>query len=407
MCRRPVAHLFVLTLVAVVGCVDGPPAQEGEGEGDPGEGEGEGDPGEGEGEGEGEGDEPCAFSTPGAADRARVVVVSHATNGGTTIRTLTLTGTTLDDDGVRLDVGTDVRRMEFVPDGSVLLALGEDGLLVSVAVTAVDQLTVIGSVRLPAAGYGDLRLAADGRTAWVVGSNVTEDTSGVYVVTVKCDGTVTHDAGAAHGLRLSTSLAPLGDGRAVLLGGQAAFDPIDNDDTRLLQLGPPVTEVAAFDLWGDAVGATRIAASPDGALVAVPNNSMFSALAGTVKLFSVAGDVVAELDDATGMETPSEALFSPSGELLLVSDWEADAVHLFDVRADTLAPVGQVSGVGLAEALAVVARGAHAGLVLAAATNAVGNVQLLQISGTAVDDLGQVDLGDGVEDIPWAIAVQP
>jgi DNA-binding beta-propeller fold protein YncE len=241
----------------------------------------------------------------------------------------------------------------------------------------------------------------------VVGSNVSVDTSGVYVVRVACDGTLTHDEEAGHGLRLSTSIAPLPGGRALLLGGQTAFDPIDNDDTRLLSLGPPVTELAAYDLWSDAVGATRIAASPDGALVAVPNNSMFSSLSGTVKLFSVAGDVVTELDTATGLQTPSELLFSPDGSLLLVSDWEADAVHVFDVSGDTLEPGDAVSGVGLAEHLAMVSRGASAGLVLAAATNAVGNIQLLQISAGAVTRVGQLDLGDGIDDIPWTLAVQP
>ena len=55
----------------------------------------------------------------------------------------------------------------------------------------------------------------------------------------------------------------------------------------------------------------------------------------------------------------------------------------------------------------MVSRGASAGRGLAAAPNAVGNIQLLQISAGAVTRVGQLDLGDGIDDIPWTLAVQP
>ena len=106
---------------------------------------------------------------------------------------------------------------------------------------------------------------------------------------------------------------------------------------------------------------------------------------------------------ATGLMAASESLFSPDGDVLLVSDWDADLVWVFDVSADTLVAAGSVPGIGLAEHMTMVARGASRGLVLVAAVNATGNVQKLQITNQTVTDIDQLDLVES----PYTITVQP
>ena len=72
--------------------------------------------------------------------------------------------------------------------------------------------------------------------------------------------------------------------------------------------------------------------------------------------------------------------------------------------------VDLIAGIGLPEQLALVSRGRLAGTVLLPSvdTSGISNVAVLRITGPGqVEDLGQVDLGGGYEQIPRAIAVTP
>ncbi len=362
----------------------------------------------------------CDLATPGAADRTRVVLVGHgftATPGvdGQAVRTLSLSATgELADDGIRLDVGTRPSRIAFVPSGAIALVLGEDGTLVSLRVRDVRTLEPAGRVTLPPAGYGDLAVAADGRSVLVPGSNVTT-AAGVSRVLIGCDGALAIDTAAFLGLRLADSVALLPGGRALALGGQATFAPEDARDLRILSVGAgAITELAAFDLFHDVIDATRIATSPDGTTAIVPNASPFSAEGGQVAVLALdlgaSPPTLRESVRLTNLADAHEVAFSSDGHTALVARVEPGRVTVLSDATGTWAVSGEVAGVGLADALALVRRGGQRDLVLVSSVDASAgsNIARLRITGPgAVSDLGQMPLGMGASQIPGALDVQP
>ncbi len=364
---------------------------------------------------------PCPEREPPAIDGPRIVLVGHpfadAMGGrGTDIRALTLSpeGELLDD-GIRFDVGFRVARIAFAPHGRHAFVLGGDGELASLAVGASDDLALIDAVALPGADYGDVEVSADATTLWVTGSNVNE-TSGISTVGVDCDGGLTVDEAAFFNLRLADSTAFLpGQDRALVLGGQAVFDPIDARDVRLLERvkdadGPGFREVGAFDLYRDFVGAGRIAVSPDGRLGAIPNNSAFSEEGGQVMLVGIEGDVVRDEERILEVEDPGEALFSLDGRTLVVSQVEPGVLTVLRIEEGRVADRGAVRGIGLADQMARVERGPLADTLLIPSIDPDGgpNITMVRITGPGVvEDRGETALGDGIEQIVTPIAVQP
>lgn len=361
---------------------------------------------------------PCGFDVLPPADRERVVLVGEPFTAmpgvdGTTVRALVLSATgELTATNTRLDVRFRPARIGFVPSGQYALVLGEDGALASVRVTSASQLSVVSTVQLPSAGYGDLRILADGQTAVVVGSNV-DATSGLSTVTLACDGTLSVDTAAFYNLRLTSSLAWIdaAQTRAVVLGGQAVFAPVDANDLRIFsRAAGRWTEVAAFDLWRDAVDALRIAVSPDGRTLVVPNGSPFSAKGGTVMVASITGDVIGSPRRLPNMGDAREALYSVDGATVLVSLLESGALAVLTDRGQGLVEVARVRGIGLAEQLVQVERGTLTGLVLAPSVDPNGgpNVARVRIEGPgSARSLGQTELGSGSEVIPGPIGLQP
>lgn len=361
---------------------------------------------------------PCGFDVFAAADRERVVLVAEPFTDmpgvdGTTVRSLRLTtaGDLIATD-TRLDVGFRPARIAFVQSGAYALVLGEDGELATVRVTSASQLALVDTVQLPSAGYGDLRVLADGQTIVVAGSNV-DMTSGLSTVALACDGSLTIDTAAFHNLRLTVSFdwIDAAETRAVVLGGQAVFAPVDNDDLRIFsRTNGRWTQVAAFDLWSDAVDAERIAVSPDGRTLLVPNGSPFSTQGSTVMVATITGDVIGSPRLLPNMGDACEALFSVDGATALVSLLEAGAVSVLADRGQGFVEVARIRGIGLAEQLVAVERGMLSGLVLVPSVDAQGgpNVAKVFIEGPGVvRDRGQTELGSGIPQIPGAIAVQP
>lgn len=357
----------------------------------------------------------CDLGDPGDDDRPRVVLVGHPFTAkpgapGKTIRSMSLEpGGMPVDDGVLLDVGVRPARIAFVPSGSIALVVGEDGDVVSVSVEGAQDLTVVDSVKLPSADYGDIAISQDGTVAWVVGLNVNE-TSGVSVVHIGCDGALSVDTSGFCNVRLAESIAALpGEQTAVLLGGQTVFAPKDPDDVRLLgRNGDAWVEIGAFDVFKDFVNTGRIAASPDGSRVLVPNSSAFSFEEGDISVLAIGDGVLTEVDRITTLSAVSEALFSPDGLTALISRPEVNRVAILSDLGSGLAVTGEIKGIGLADQMALVDRGSSEGLVLIPSVDVNGgpNVAVLRIDGVGVvTDLGQVELGTGSEAIPDAIAV--
>jgi hypothetical protein len=127
---------------------------------------------------------------------------------------------------------------------------------------------------------------------------------------------------------------------------------------------------------------------------------------GDVVLVDIVGDTVSERGRVEGLETPSEVVISPDNSVAAVSDWENDAVVIVDV-VGAPSVVTTISGVGLAEQMALVRSGAFAGRVFVPEVRAAGGSFITTI-----------DLGDGVgtrgvsyrlndDDIPVGIAISP
>lgn len=362
----------------------------------------------------------CDLAALGEPDRTRVVLIGHPFGAmvgqeGTEIRAMVLSSDRdLRADGVRLDVGTRSNRIAFVPSGAFALVLGQDGTLVSVKVESANQLAVVDTVHLPSADYGDLVITSDGRTAFVTGSNV-DQTSGISTIGIGCDGSLTVATSMFFNVRLSESLVLLpGEWQAVLLGGQAVFAPVDPADVRLLaRNGQQWSTLGAFDVFRDAIDVGRIALSPDGRTLLVPNSSPFSTEGGQVAVVDVdvAGGVLRESHRLMNLPDAREAVFSPSGDSAIVTLSGSDRVAvLLDQGATGFQVVGEVLGIGLPDKMVSISRGSLSGLVFLPSIDPNGgpNVAVLEFTGPGVVmDRGQVELGSGSIDIPDAIAVMP
>lgn len=357
----------------------------------------------------------CAWSKGPSDDADRMVLVGHPfsdTPGvpGTTIRRMTLTASrTLIDESDVLDVGFRPARIAIAPSGTLAFVLGERGELASVRLA--DALEVVDSIALGSASYGELHVLAEQGLLHVVGFNSTAD-SGIGVVAVDCDGNLEERRESFFSLRLSASLAPVGEGLAVLVGGQAVFDPVDPHDIRLLRrLGDGWEQVASFDVYGDMIQTGRIAATPNGDRVLVPNGSPFSTEGHTVAVLAVSAGSVAELHRLGDMADASEALVSVDGLTALVSLVEPGRIVVLRRTAEgRFEEVRRIAGIGLPDQMAHVERGALSGTVLIPSIDpsGVSNIAILTIDGPgAVTDRGQYDFGSGVAMIPDAIAVTP
>ncbi len=360
----------------------------------------------------------CDHGDRGDPDRDRVVLLGHRFANDTTmvnteIRTMSLTTMAgLVDVNTRLDVGIPPSRIEFLPSGEFALVIGERGEIVSVRVDSASAITEVDRAMLPGAIYTDARVTADGRRFYVLGAEV-DLTAGVSVVELDCNGMITVSAQQRFGLRLTytMSLLPSAD-RALLIGGQAVFDPVDPNDTRMLSLDPAgsMTEIGTFDLWGDSVDALRTDISSDGRVLVVPNGSGFSNEGSQVMIANIQNDQVTEVSRIMGMDDAREALFSYDDQTVLITRLIPGRVTVLANSGQGLAVVDEITGVGLAEQMAQVERGTLAGFVMVTSVdpNAEPNIRQLRIDGPGVvTDLGQLMLGPDSPQIPSAIAVMP
>jgi hypothetical protein len=103
-------------------------------------------------------------------------------------------------------------------------------------------------------------------------------------------------------------------------------------------------------------------------------------------------------------------MYSVDGATVLVSLLESGALAVLTDRGQGLVEVARVRGIGLAEQMVQVERGALTGLVLAPSVDPNGgpNVARVRIEGPgSARSLGQTELGNGSEVIPGPIGLQP
>ena len=369
----------------------------------------------------------CGLGPGEPEDDDRVVLLGHPFGDqpgtrGNEIRSMVLRSDgTLVDVGTRLDLGSPPERIVFTPSGRFALVAGKDGLVTLVEVLAPDELIIRDVVSVDPQGTADLVIHPDGRTAWLVRRDVRGATSGIFTITIGCEGSL-HVVPGHFGLRLAEALAlfPGDPDHALLLGGQAVFYPVDDADLRLLvRDGETWRAVGAYDIFHDAVQASGIAVSPDGRTAVVPNASAFSDEGNQVVVLDVhmppaqepagSGGLV-ERQRLRAVHDAALARFSPDGATVVLVQPEAGQISLLAADAAGHYRVVSTLAPGLATDLAIVQRGAGTGLMVVPSVHPrLGSrVQVYRLEGPGRARLvDAVDLSAGHTEIPAAIGIRP
>ncbi|MCB9524597.1 MAG: hypothetical protein H6702_14650 [Myxococcales bacterium] len=360
--------------------------------------------------------DPCARALHPDPDRPRVALVAHPFGEEEGRRGHTVAAYPLDPDGrladetVRVDLGERIIRVRFLPSGELAVALGERGALALLAVTPPDGLQILDQIALAGGGFSDLVVDPDGAFVHVVTRDVGE-AAGVYTVAIPCGGGL--EPLAEHlSLRLvhGLSLLPGDPDRALLIGGQAVFEPVDPDDTRLLTRRPDGgwAQAAAFDLWADGIDLTGIGIHPAGHTALIPNGSSFSEEGGQVMVLDLTGDAPVEAARHMGMDDARQARYHSDGTAL-VTRLEPGRVTVFLDEGQGPEPITELR-YGLPEDLAILARGALDGVVVLPAVSPQTGSQLVTLRISApgvVDEIEVKPLPEGSTFIPGSVAVAP
>ncbi len=364
------------------------------------------------------GEDPCGFGPTGSPDEDRVVLIGHPFGDeeggrGHDIRSMVLRADgTLVDVGARLGLGSRAERIAFTPSGRFAIVVGEDGVITLVEVVAPDDLQIRDVAAVDPQGTADLVMHPDGHTAWLLRADVNEANSGVFTITLGCDGTL-NVAPDHFGLRLTEAMAlfPGDPDQALLLGGQAVFTPIDDFDVRLLtREGHGWRQVGSFDIFQDFVQASGIAVSPDKRTAAIPNASPFSEEGHQLVILDLSPDGVVERHRILNLEDAVMTRFSPDGQTLLLLRPEPGRITLLAADAGGRFAVVDELAPGLATDFALVSRGEGTGLLVVPSVHPAegSRVQVYRLEGPGQAQwVDAVALPEGFDQIPGAIGIRP
>jgi len=355
---------------------------------------------------------------PVAADGARTVLVTHFFTDepgvcGRGLRALRLDAAgVLSGPGTVIDVGECPTEVAFSPDGRLALVLLNTGdpqagtrgvaVLRHHANGSLEPVTVIAELAFRA--VESLAFAPDGAHAYVTDGNI-QGEGGVHVLDIVPGCTATY--GRWIDLHHSSAIAMLpGGAYAAVMAG-----PVYNDDRSLAFVDLAAEGVAGHHvLFGDFVSAYTIGVHPGGRYLAVPNSSMFSDLANTLTVVTLTAAPGAAPQPAItqvveDVETPTEVIYSPEGDRVLVTSFEGDRVRWWDVGGDgSLSGGGTITSVPLADRADMLRRGPNEGLVL---VTAVTEVQTLRWTADGLVRDARLDLGEGSEHIVQDVAIEP
>jgi len=297
----------------------------------------------------------------------------------------------------------------FTPDGEVGLVAQEDGTL------GVFRLDPGGIPVVVDAGFDGgfyaTRVIVDpaGDRAWILDGNWRENGGGIYGVTIGCDGALT-----ATGLLVPSKLpgALAITGTTAVVAAQDVADSALHDDVHLVSWGAAPTAMSGVDAFGDdnaIIGGAAL--TSDGATFLVGDVSQFSGVANRVAVVHVGSTELAARSVITPVEDPEAIVASPFGDVALVASAFGDALFVLDTGgpAGAWRVRGEVAYVGgspqLPGDLAMIDRGTLRGHVLVAENVSVRHVAFRQTG--AIEDLGSLAFGGGLEQIAGAIGVTP
>ena len=314
--------------------------------------------------------------------------------------------------GVRLNVGFSPKRIGVMPGGRIALVLGEEGSLVSISL-ACDSLEILDRLSLEGAGFSDMVIQSDGSFAFLVNKDSTDE-GGIYTVEVGPSGSL-ESKGAHFPIRLAQAMAlyPGSPVRALLVGGQAMFEPFDENDVRILAFdGAQWRQTHEFDVYTDFVQCDGIGVSPDGGHAFITNGSPFSSERGHLIHLILTDDGVVENQRFVGQGDLSHARALPDGETFVVTTGETDQVRAFAPFEGTgaYALTETIDGIGLAQQMSIAkAENGRVWIVLSAVNTVEGpNVTLLESTGVGqLSSPLRASLGEGALNIPGPIAIAP
>jgi len=357
---------------------------------------------------------------PAPADRTRFVVVAHPydANGGraATFEVLELSASgeltrptprrtfTLAD---RASYGT----IEITPDGEIGLVALENGSLGVFRLDAEGNPSVIHEGL--AGSFYATKVVMDprGDRAWILEGNTRENGGGIYRVSIGCDGTVT-DEGLYAAADLPHGLAFVGD-RAVVAARDLLDSTTPGHDVHLARWGVSPGALAGADAFGDddaIVGGTAL--TSDGKTFLVGDTSAFSGVPNRVAVVGVGQDALTPITVLSPIPDPQAIATSPFGDVAIVSSaLDGDAIYVLDTGGTGGAwrIRGELAYAGAAPLLpgdvATISRGALRGRVLVSELSSVRQLAFRDTG--AVEDLGSLQFGDGLENIGGAIGVTP
>ena len=325
--------------------------------------------------------------------------------------------------GERLMMGYRPKALSFSHDGEWLVVLGERGEVSSVDLRG-ERPILSQRLDLPSGVYRHLSIHPRSRRFETANGNSTDE-GGVYTLDLDCEGglSLAYDPFL---LRLTYGIdrASSAPHRAVVLGGQAIFEPIDDLDVRLLVEGEMGwTQVLGADIFTDFIDANHLAFSASGQRVGLVNGSPFSLEGGQVRILSADFNppAIMELARFEDVTDARRALFTSDEQRLVVSQFEPGKVQLFDRNAEVWSRGETLSRLGLADDFVLTAPPAWATADQGADEE---DVMWLWVPATAPQggsavhtfvlypdaptlELSSSSLSDGAENLPGGIAVWP
>lgn len=355
---------------------------------------------------------------PSAADRERVVVISHPYDASgakaPTYEVLTLgTDGTLTQTGTTFEMGRSLdARIHFTPDGAVGMVAQEDGTLGIFRLDGTTPTVIDAGYDAGGAFYAsDVVISADGAHAFVLDSQWRENGGGIDQLAIDCDGNVTYQGEIAPA-RLAYAMA-WASGTTALVAADDIRDSTPGDTVHLVDLAGNGV-IAGADAFGDdqAIVSDATIFGAGARYFLVGDNSQFSGVDNRIAVVALGAQTLTPVQVLTPIEDPFALVASPDGDVAIAVSGFGNAIFQLDYTQGADPPfsiAGELTYTGAAPQLpgkaVLIDRGSLRGLVLVAENLGVRRVRFA--GGGTVEDDGVTLVGSGNESIVGSIGVQP
>ncbi len=358
----------------------------------------------------------CDYTTPGAADRDRVVLLSHRfTAEGVPGQSVTSHILSVDGDlvptGLRSDIGVRAMDLAFAPSGEIAFAVGEYGRLVSLAVSPDGTVRVLDEVRLPDALYNRIHVSAHDNLLWLTGL-ATTDGGGVVAVSYGCSGALTVDRDDFLPMQMTYAMGVLpGEELAVIGGGQPGTADTSVPEVFLAERsGMGWRIIDSLNLFNDRIDIPSIGVATDGSVALIPNASIYSDEAGDVVAVAIVDRHLEQLRRQSNINAPSTVLFVTDYTLGLVTQPQNGRITVIGETSRGIRRVDSHSNLGIVDRMAIVRRGSLRDVVLVPRSTHGGDhlIDLYRVESDGdLTIMSSTDIGAALDNIVQSIAVAP